>query len=64
MAKKQKKQKKVLKIHTLYQISGNKIERKNKFCPKCKVFMGKHKDRWSCGSCGYTEFINKEVTNK
>ncbi len=58
MAKEQKKSKTV-KIHNLYQISGNKVERKNKFCPKCKVFMAKHKSRWSCGTCGYTEFLSK-----
>lgn len=59
MAKDQNKPKKSVKIHKLYQVSGSKIERKNKFCPKCKVFMGKHKDRLSCGTCGYTEFIGK-----
>ncbi len=31
---------------------------KNKFCPKCGtgVFMAEHKDRLTCGKCGYTEF--------
>lgn len=30
---------------------------KNKSCPKCGpgVFMANHKDRLSCGKCGYTE---------
>ena len=34
----------------------------NKFCQKCGpgVFMAKHKDRMTCGKCGYTEFGNKE----
>ena len=40
---------------TLYE--GGK--RKNKFCPKCGagVFMAKHKNRYTCGKCGYTEYI-------
>ncbi|MFX1504534.1 MAG: 30S ribosomal protein S27ae [Promethearchaeota archaeon] len=34
-----------------------KLVRKNVFCPRCKgSFMAKHKDRISCGLCGYTEF--------
>jgi len=32
-----------------------------KSCPKCGpgVFMAEHKDRTSCGKCGYTEFKKK-----
>lgn len=58
MAKKKKTPKKPLQGWKLYQISGNKAERKNKFCPKCGVgtFMAAHKDRLYCGSCKYTEF--------
>ncbi|MBS3114777.1 30S ribosomal protein S27ae [Candidatus Woesearchaeota archaeon] len=46
----------------LYQVSGNKVERKNKSCPKCGsgTFMAKHSNRWTCGTCKYCEFI----TNK
>ncbi len=46
----------------LYQASGNKIERKNKQCPKCGsgTFMAKHANRMACGLCHYSEFI----TNK
>ncbi len=30
-----------------------------RFCPKCGpgVHLAKHKDRWSCGKCGYMERI-------
>lgn len=37
--------------------AGDKLERKGKFCPKCGpgIFMAEHKDRYSCGKCGYTE---------
>jgi len=45
-----------------YEAKGDKVERKQKFCPKCGVgvFMAKHKDRETCGQCGYTEFNRKE----
>ena len=45
----------------LYQIAGNKLERKNKSCPKCGdgTFMAKHANRMTCGQCHYTEFSNK-----
>ena len=41
----------------LYQISGNKIEGKNKSCPKCGAgtYMAKHASRWYCGNCHYME---------
>lgn len=40
----------------LYDASGEKMKRKNTPCPKCGegVFMAEHKNRYSCGKCGYT----------
>ena len=42
----------------IFKIEGNKINRQRRHCPKCGdgVFLAEHKDRVSCGSCGYTEF--------
>ncbi len=42
----------------LYEISGETLVRKNRFCPRCGegVFMAEHSNRFSCGSCGYTEW--------
>jgi small subunit ribosomal protein S27Ae len=42
-----------------YALEGDALKRLKKHCPKCGpgVFMGAHKDRVSCGKCGYTEFI-------
>jgi small subunit ribosomal protein S27Ae len=42
----------------LFQKSGDKLERKNRSCPKCGngVFMAKHDNRSTCGNCHYTEF--------
>jgi len=56
-----------------FKIDGNKIERQRKHCPKCGpgVFLADHKNRFSCGKCGYTEFKgdvkkdnNKKIENE
>ena len=46
----------------LYEIQGDKLIRKRRICQKCGegTFLGKHKNRESCGQCGYTEFTKKE----
>lgn len=61
MAKKKKAQKTPNKVYTLYEKSGEEVKRKNKSCPKCGegTFMASHKDRETCGKCGYTEFKSK-----
>ena len=48
-------------IHDMYEVSKDKITRKKRYCPKCGdgVFLAEHKDRNSCGRCGYTEFKKK-----
>jgi len=64
MAKKEKKEKKKSagsKKWEKYEISGDKITRKGKICPKCGdgVFMARHQERDTCGKCSYTEFRKK-----
>jgi len=41
-----------------FKVEGNSINRIRKHCPKCgpAVFLAEHKNRFSCGKCGYTEF--------
>lgn len=58
----QKKSKKGSKRWEKYEIKGDKIERKNKFCPKCGpgYFLAEHKDRMTCGNCGYVKFKKSE----
>ena len=58
MAKKKKNKKKAMQVWKLYQVSGDKVERKNKFCSKCGsgTFLAKHKDLETCGKCGFTNF--------
>jgi|PlaIllAssembly_1097288.scaffolds.fasta_scaffold2597296_1 small subunit ribosomal protein S27Ae len=45
-------------INRLYKREGNRMVRQKRDCPKCGpgTFMAQHKDRVSCGKCGYTEF--------
>ena len=58
-----KKPNKAVDINTLYSVEGGSLKRKTRFCPKCGsgVFLAIHKDRASCGKCGYTEFVKKSV---
>lgn len=41
----------------IYKVSGDKLERTTRFCPKCGpgIFMANHKDRYTCGNCNYME---------
>lgn len=41
----------------LYKVEGGKLVRLRKACPKCGpgTFLAEHKDRVSCGNCGYME---------
>jgi len=45
-------------VSRFYEIKGDRVVRTRKFCPRCGegVFMAEHKDRRTCGKCGYTEF--------
>lgn len=47
------------KLGALYEAGGDKISRKNRFCPKCGpgMFLGKHKNRLVCGKCKYVEYV-------
>jgi len=51
---------------TYYEIKEGKLVRKRKFCPRCGpgVFLAEHKDRFSCGKCGYTEYKKREQISK
>lgn len=47
-----------MKKYEFFKVDGNKINRVRRHCMKCgpAVFLGEHKDRFSCGKCGYTEY--------
>ena len=55
--KKEKVKKPAYKRSSNYEVSGDTLKRKNKTCPKCGagVFLAEHKDRLTCGKCGYME---------
>lgn len=47
---------KTYQIYKAYEIQGNKLIRKGGLCPKCEgSLLANHKDRKSCGKCGYME---------
>lgn len=54
-----KSKKKRADAWTKYKVSGSKVERANESCPKCGqgTFLAKHKNRKTCGKCGYVEFV-------
>jgi len=56
-----KEKKKSQTKRDFFQVKDGKIERTKRHCPKCGpgTFMGEHKDRVSCGKCGYTEFSKR-----
>lgn len=41
----------------LYEVKGDTLTRTHRACPKCGpgTFLAEHKDRRSCGRCGYSE---------
>jgi small subunit ribosomal protein S27Ae len=42
----------------VYTVKDGKAVLQRKFCPRCGagVLLADHKNRQSCGKCGYTEF--------
>lgn len=46
------------KVWKKYEIKGDSVSRKNKFCPRCGegVWLSKQENRLYCGKCGYTSF--------
>ena len=41
-----------------YKVENDKIIKLKKTCPICGngAYLAEHKDRYSCGKCGYTEW--------
>jgi len=56
----QRKPKKTSAKYKKYKVEGDKVVR-GKSCPKCgvPVYLAQHKNRLTCGKCGYTEFTSK-----
>jgi len=58
--RKEKKPKVNTQVWKLYKMGedGASFQRLRKECPRCGrgYFMGEHKDRQTCGHCGFTNF--------
>jgi small subunit ribosomal protein S27Ae len=58
MAAKKAAASKAVKRGSYFKVEGTTVSTAKKYCPRCGpgVMMADHKDRSSCGKCGYTEF--------
>jgi small subunit ribosomal protein S27Ae len=56
--KKVKKRRQEKGVHAMYKIEGEKVSRTRPTCERCGpgFFMGDHKDRYTCGHCGFTRY--------
>ena len=61
-AKLEKKKKEERGVHALYKIEGEKVTRLRPTCERCGpgYFMANHKDRYTCGHCGFTRYKQVE----
>jgi small subunit ribosomal protein S27Ae len=51
-----------VKRSSYYTLQEGKAVLGRRHCPRCGpgILLAEHKDRVSCGRCGYTEFKKKE----
>lgn len=49
-------------IHALYKVEDQKVTRLRPTCERCGpgYFMANHKDRYTCGHCGFTRYKQVE----
>jgi small subunit ribosomal protein S27Ae len=66
MADKKTASKGEVSVYKFYNIQGEKVIRTKRDCPRCGkgTFMAEHKDRFTCGKCGFTEFTHKESAKR
>jgi small subunit ribosomal protein S27Ae len=59
--RKERKPRVNVQVWKLYKVSESSADRLKKECPRCGkgYFMAEHKDRSSCGHCGFTTFRSK-----
>lgn len=62
-SEKQQRKRKSRKVSTMYDVDykANVAKLRNRKCPRCGKTMAEHANvhRWSCGGCGYTEYVRK-----
>jgi small subunit ribosomal protein S27Ae len=56
---KPKAPKRRIQAHRLFKVEGDDLMRLRKECPRCGrgYFMAQHVNRLTCGSCGYTVYL-------
>lgn len=59
---KSKSKHKKIQVWSNYEVTGNEVKRKLESCPRCGsgTFMAGHKNRKTCGKCGYSETAIKK----
>jgi small subunit ribosomal protein S27Ae len=57
-AKREKKKRPEKGVHAMYKIEGEKVTRTRPMCERCGpgYFMADHKERYTCGHCGFTRY--------
>lgn len=50
-----------IQMKDYYTVEGQEVKRSRQNCPRCGpgTFLAQHKNRATCGRCGYTEFEKK-----
>ncbi len=45
-------------IYKFYEVKGERVARLRRECPRCGkgTFLAEHRDRLTCGKCGYTSY--------
>jgi ubiquitin-small subunit ribosomal protein S27Ae len=58
---KPKAPKRRIQVSKLFKVEGEQLSRLRKECPRCGkgYFMAQHKNRLTCGNCGYTTYLGK-----
>jgi small subunit ribosomal protein S27Ae len=56
--KREKKKRQEKGVHAMYKVEGEKVTKLRPTCERCGpgYFMGDHKDRYTCGHCGFTRY--------
>ena len=54
------------KASSFYKVEGSTITRLRKECPRCGrgFFLAEHKNRMTCGNCGYTDFRKSQTKSE
>ncbi len=55
-----------MSVSKYYKIVDGRLVRTKRFCPRCGpgVFMAEHWRRYTCGRCGYTEYVREAKEKK